>query len=272
MAAGEMYEAFVERYADRTEPMVTLTDEELYVLTAGVAPEDRLLPLKMFDRLSHDEQRIAVRTALRSLTARGTVTPVEGGANDPGTGLDAIEVHGPVVPVLDLLGGAWPLVLLTRQHGGASSTQLLLNLGDRLVLLQDLRAGIHRFWLMHPPTACRQLARALDPTAAATPQREGDSELMRESIGAAPPAEWRHLRARMDGADSAAQLFALRAPELEPRELLLEFAALDDGLVMVTGETPDATGEATEVVARQLSREAVMGLAVHALGLVEVVT
>jgi hypothetical protein len=70
-------------------------------------------------------------------------------------------------------------------------------------------------------------------------------------------------------ADAAAQLLAVRAERLVPRELLLEFASLDDGLVMVTGEGADQSGEATEVVARRLSRTALLGVAVHALGLAE---
>jgi hypothetical protein len=52
-----------------------------------------------------------------------------------------------------------------------------------------------------------------------------------------------------------------------PHGLLLEFASLD--LVMVTGEGADDTGEATEVVARRLSRTALLGVAVQALGLAE---
>jgi hypothetical protein len=257
---------FIARHADRDEPMVTLTDEELFVLTAAVAPEDRLVPLEVFDSLDEHARLVAARTAHRSLVARGIVVPTERVAADPETGLVELEVHGPTIAVLDLLGASWPFVLVTQQYGPMRSTQVHLNLGERAVLVHHVHGGIHRFLLRRPEAAALQLTAALDPSG--TADDGPDEELLRGPIDAPPPS-WPALRARIEGADAAAQLLAVRADGLVPRELALEFASLDDGLVMVTGDGADDTGEATEVVARRLSKTALTGVAVHALSLAE---
>jgi hypothetical protein len=259
-------ERFIARYADRDEPLVTLTDEELFVLTAGVAREDRLVPLEVFDALDEDARLVAARVAHRCLVARGIVVPLERPAVDPETGLVELEVHGPTVAVLDLLAATWPLVVLTQQHGGRRSTQVHLNLADRAVLVQHVQDGFHRFRLRRPETAALQLAAALDPAGSAG--HEPEEELVRGPADT-PPASWGPLRERIEAADGAAQLLAIRSTDAQPRELALEFASLDDGLVMVTGDQPDADGEATQVVARRLSRSGVLGVAVHALDLAE---
>lgn len=257
---------FIARHADRDEPLVTLTDEELFVLTAGVAPEDRLVPLTVFDALDEDARLVAARVAHRSLVARGIVVPLDEPEVEAETGLVELEVHGPTVAVLDLLAGSWPLVLVTQQYGERRSVQVHLNLAGRAVLVQHVQAGIHRFLLRRPETAALQLAAALDPAGAAGDDPE--EELVRGPADAPPPS-WEPLRARIEAADGAAQLLAVRSPGAEPRELALEFASLDDGLVMVTGDQPDADGQATQVVARRLSRTGALGIAVHALDLAE---
>lgn len=257
---------FIARYADRDEPMVCLTDEELFVLTAAVASEDRLVPLEVVDGLDEDARLVAARTAHRSLVARGIVVPTDRADADPETGLVELEVHGPTIAVLDLLGASWPFVLVTQQYGRMRSTQVHLNLDDRAVLVHHVHGGLHRFRLRRPETAALQLAAALDPSGAA---KDGlDAELLRGPVDAPPPA-WSPLRERIERADATAQLLAVRADGLVPRELALEFASLDDGLVMVAGEGADRDGEATEIVARRLTPTALLGVAVHALGLAE---
>lgn len=267
--AGWSYEEFVERFADATEPMATVTDEELFVLTAGAASEDRLVPLATMDALSETERRLAARTARRSLVARGVVAPVDPAEVDTATGLVELHVEGPMVPILQLLGDPWPFVLLQRQHLG-DSTQVFLTIADRLVLLHDVRGGLHRFWLFTPEVACRQLAAALDPVGAASTDGPDDVEVLRAAVDE-PPAAWSALRERIESAQARAQLYARRREDLEPQELLFEIASLDDGVVLVSGTSPSATGDATEVVVRRLSATALAGVAVHALGLVEVV-
>lgn len=263
---GWAFEAFVERFVDAAEPMATLTDEELYVLTAAVAGEDRWIPLSVLDELTEADRRIAVRTAYRSLLAREIVAPTSPEDIDPAIGRTPLEIRGPLVPILDLLGDAWPLVLTTRRHDGVDSTQLWLNVADRLVLLQDVRQGIHRFWLLSPGTACRQLATALDPLADDRVAGASDRELVRGPAND-PPVGWMPLRSRIGQARATAQLIALRKQPAGAPDLAAQMASLDDAAVLVMGASPDEHGDATEVVARQLSPASVVGLAVHALGL-----
>jgi hypothetical protein len=266
---GISVDEFIARYGDRDEPLVTLTDEELFVLTAGVAAEDRLVPLEVFDAIDEDAKLVAARAAHRSLVARGIVVPLDAPAIDERTGLVELEVHGPTIVVLDLLAASWPLVFVTQQCGGQHSMQVHLNLADRAVLVHHVQAGIHRFFLRRPETAASRLAAELDPLGAAGD--DADEELARGPADAPPPS-WAALRARMEAAEASAQLLAVRSPDAQPRELSFEFASLQDGLVMVSGDRPDAVGEATEVVVRRVSRRGLLGLAVHALDLVEALT
>jgi hypothetical protein len=265
---GLTLDELLTSFADADEPMVTLTDEELYVLTAAVDPADRLVPLEVLDTLDEPARLQAARSAHRSLVARGIVAPVPDAPVDPATGLTEIEVRGPALIVLDLLGASWPFVLLTQQHGSRRATEVHCNLVDRAVLTHQAADGIHRFWLRSPQQACRLLATALDPGAAAT--SAPDEELVR-APASTPPPSWPALRDRIDAANAAVQLLAVRADGLQPSELTYELAGLDDGLVLLSGERPGPDGQATEIVVRRLSQTTLLGIAVHALGMADVV-
>jgi hypothetical protein len=248
------------------QPLLVLTDEELHVVTAEVAPDDRLLPLEVVDALDEQERALAARTAFRGLVARGLAAPVADPEVDEARGLTELEVRAPLITVLDLLARPWPTVLVAREVDGASCRRALLTLGD-LVLEHEARVGYHSFSLFTAADAATELAAFLDPTAAAGDE---DAEVLRGPADTPPPG-WARLREQLDEPGASASLVALRDPDRVPPTLLFEVGVADGQLVLVTGEHADTSGEATEVAVRGLSRASVLGLAAHALSLEDVV-
>lgn len=123
--------------------LARLTDEELVLL----AVEHPVVVLPDYERLAPAAREVAVRTAHRSLLARGAPTSA-----DP----DLLAVPQEVSDLLDIRGGApWVLVIRRAEHVVVDGverpvqTERYAHLVDDLVLLEDVSAdGVHDFFVL----------------------------------------------------------------------------------------------------------------------------
>lgn len=253
---------FVETYGDRVDPLLVLTDEELYVVTAGVPADQRLVPLEVVDALDPAEREARARAALRSLTARGLCASVPEGARDDEAGLAELEVRGVLAMALHGLTHEGVTVLASSTEGPHQRRRVIVTLEEAGVIEHGFGDGVHEVSVFSPRRACVELAGLLDPAGLAGSE---DRELDRAAVddtarqpGWVPsePATSAHLRRAKPG-----------EPDLE----LLFAAHAEHGLVMVSGESESQDGSLSHLRARSISQGTLLGLCAQVLDLARVV-
>lgn len=263
---------FVARHGDGAEPLLTLTDEEWFVVTAGVPEPQRLVPLEVVSALEPAERDARARAALRSLQARGLVAPVPDGQRDEAAGLAELEVRGVLAMALHALTHEGVTVLAAGTDGDRQRRRVVVTLDEAGVIEHAFGAGTHEVRVFSPRRACVELAALLDPRQLAGTR---DQELDRVAVDAAAsvpgtaaaqlsaarpawlpeePASSAHLRRRKAG-----------EPDLE----LLFCAHPDHGLVMISGESAAGDGALTHLRARALAQGTLLGLCAQVLDLAE---
>lgn len=256
------YARFVESYGDRVDPLLVLTDEELYVVTAGVPTDQRLVPLEVVDGLDLAELEARARAALRSLTARGPCAPVPGGARDEEAGIAELEVRGVLAMALHALTHEGVTVLASSTEGAHQRRRVIVTLEDAGVIEHSFGGGVHELSVFSPRRACVELASLLDPGGLAG---SDDRELDRAAVDkTAPQPDWLP-------SEPATSAHVRRAKPGEPDLELLFAAHPDHGLVMVSGESQSQDGSLSHLRARSISQGTLLGLCAQVLDLAAVV-
>lgn len=250
--------AEVVRRHEADEPMLVLTDEEWWVVTAGVPEEDRLVPLEVVAALDPAERDARGRAALRSLQARGLVAVPPDAETDAESGLTELEVSGAMSIVLHALAHEGCLTIAASTHDGAERRRVIVTLGDAGVIEHSFGAGIHEFRLWSPRRACLELAALIDPGGVA-----GDEDVELDHA----PADAERAQPDWLPDDPSSTATLRRTKDGEPALELLWSGDPGHGLILISGEAQDGDGQLTHLRARALSKGTLLGLCAQVLDL-----
>lgn len=232
-----------EVMAERDVPLPTFSDEELAVVCAGpgvLAAGQRLAGL------SPTAREAALRTALRSLVARGYVGPPP--VHEPGRRTRKATVHGALAVVVELRRRPAAVARVDRDPDDGRERLLHVAQDHGAVLVEAVAGGYHAFVLRSLDRAAAWLAGLADPDGHAG--SDGDTVVRR---GGRQPPGWEAVEAAAAGAASVTRLevLHLRGPDRGARAQL-SVAAGPQGVWAVSGSRDDDGCD--EVAAMPVSR------------------
>ncbi|HEX2029761.1 MAG TPA: hypothetical protein VHF25_17410 [Nitriliruptorales bacterium] len=229
--------------AARDVSLPTFSDEELAVVCAdpGALQADARLA-----GLSQEARETALRTALRSLVARGYVGPPP--VHTPGRTTRKATVHGALALVVELRRRPAAVARVGREPDDGRERLLHVVEDRRVVLVEAVAGGYHAFVLRGMERAVAWLAGLADPEGHA--RCDGDPVVRR---GGRHPPGWERVEAAAAGATSVTRLdvLHLRDPDRGARAQL-SVAAGPQGVWAVSGSRADDGSD--EVAAMPVSR------------------
>ena len=255
------------RHGGREVPALSLTDEELYVVTAAVPPEERLIPLSYLEDLPDEHRIVAARSAYRSLSVRGLVAHVSDDRTmETSEQHVELEVQAPLVTVADALEAPGQRVLAYRTTGDVLHQRASITLEGRGAVVQVAQGGAHRFWFLDVVDACEELVGFIDPFGVAG---DGPDQELARGPRDAPPAAWEELRRHVDEGAPHTRIVAGTEDADEVLDLL--FLTSDDGLWLLTGAPGGGSpgGGPDELIVRRLSTGSLLLTSADLLGLRE---
>jgi hypothetical protein len=255
---GRTPAAFVREHGDTAEPFLVLTDEEFYVVTAGVPAAERVVPLEVLDALDSAEVDARARGASRSLAARGLLAGIDGAETDQTLGLVELEVRGRLSLVLHALSFEGVIVLASGTHQGDQRRRAIIPFADAGVIEHAFGGGVHEFRIWSAVRACIELASLIDPAGLAGSE---DVDLARA------PADADEARPPWLVEDPTSTAHVRRASSEGPPLELLFSADPEHRLVVVSGEAAGTDGELSHLRARSVSKGTLLGLCAHVLDL-----
>ena len=229
------------RVADADLELSRFTAEEL--LAAGPADAPLLEPAGWYAQLDPDAQQVARITALRSLTARGFVVPVEAGSD---VAAPAYEPRGDLASVLSLRARARGVVRIEHHQPGGTSRRHAWLLCPGLVL--DERAnpdGYHASTLRTELSLATDVAARLDPDDLAARNRVTEAPCAPDAPDGdrgpgSPPDRFTELSELAAQARRRVRMLAALGGE-EPTIMTNELAATTQGVVGIALDV-DADG------------------------------
>lgn len=226
----------------------TYTDEELLAVTPDVPDALRLMPLTTLAEADEATRATALRTAVRSLVARGLVAPV---ADEDGDSVEELEVSGTLALVLDVLARPSAVTLADREAEAQQEERVWYAVGSVAVLDHEpLPGGLHRFVLRRPDRAAGALAAFLDPHGWA----DRDGVVLVHRVDRAPPAGWERVDRATEQAQVSARVFATgrSGAASDEREALVAAQPSGVWLLSVDGADESVVVRAVEVSAASL--------------------